>query len=175
MRFFRDYARLIAFAAGILVGVQIPNFIDQYAKRISAHYSEARTNFVGYQDTADKHFGGNVEALIAHYEKSKDAVFQDDARNISRIYKRIQEFADELKALEASLFAQIFHVAFRANPEALQETFSEYSSTVPLNREAVACALAVGLAASLALEFLLYGLYRIGTAFFRKKIQKIPC
>ena len=44
----RAYLRLVVFALGLLVGVQVPGFVDQYAKRVSAHYIEASKNFAGF-------------------------------------------------------------------------------------------------------------------------------
>jgi len=62
---FTDYLRLILFAVGLLAGVQVPGFIDQYAQRVSAHQIEVATDFRGFQQVADQYFGGSVEALIA--------------------------------------------------------------------------------------------------------------
>jgi len=152
MKLFKDYVRLIIFSAGILIGVQVPNFIDQYAKRVSAHYIEAKMNFSGYQQTADKHFGGNIEALWDHYVSSPDTVFKDDAHNIKQIYKRQQGFFAELKALDTSLFRKIFHVIFYADNEVLKETLTEFSYTVPLNHEAIICGLLLGLTLSVVFE-----------------------
>jgi Protein of unknown function (DUF2937) len=158
MRIFRDYARLMLFAAGMLIGVQVPNFIDQYAKRISAHHLEAKANFAGYQDTAAKHFGADVEALLKHYESSEDAVFRDDARHLRQIHARVLMFAAELKALDAALWKRIWHVAFFADPAVRDETLAEYTYTVPLNPEAIGCGLALGLASALVFEIVFFGL-----------------
>lgn len=161
MKLFKDYFRLIIFATGILIGVQVPNFIDQYTKRISAHFLEAKTNFSGYQKTADKHFGGSVEALLNHYASSDDSVFKDDARNVKYIYTRMKDLSVELKALDTPLFKRIFHVMFYSNNEVLKETFVEYSATVPLNHEAIICGLVLGLFLSLTFDFLLFLSVRI--------------
>ena len=163
MKLIKDYLRLIIFSVGILIGVQVPNFIDQYAKRISAHYIEAKMNFSGYQQTADKHFGGNVEALLEHYISSPDTVFKDDAKNIKQIYKRQQGFFAELKALDASLFRKIFHVIFYADNEVLKETITEFSYTVPLNHEAIICGLLLGLTLSLIFDL---AVFTIGKLYF---------
>lgn len=167
MRLFRDYARLIVFCAGLLLGVQVPNFVDQYAKRISAHFQEAKANFRGYQDTADTHFNGSVEALVRHYESSSDTVFQGDAKNIRQIYTRIRGFGDELSALNAPMIKKLYHVAFHSDPEVLEKTFSEYSSTVPLSLEAIVCGLALGLAASSVFELVLMALVRLLALAFK--------
>jgi hypothetical protein len=41
------YVRLIVFAFGLLVGVQVPSFVDQYAKRVSAHSDRGRQQLSG--------------------------------------------------------------------------------------------------------------------------------
>ncbi len=169
MKLINDYLRLIIFAAGILVGVQVPNFIDQYAKRISAHYIEAKTNFSGYQQTADKHFNGDISALLNHYGSNPDAVFKDDAKNIQEIYKRRQAFETESKALEASLFKKIFHVVFRADAAVLKETIAEFSYTVPLNHEAILCGLLLGLVLAIIFEFIKFMIAKLFAAIFRIK------
>lgn len=45
MRLLKEYTIRLVFTAGILLGVQIPNFIDQYTQKISAHQLEATKNF----------------------------------------------------------------------------------------------------------------------------------
>ena len=157
----------------MLVGVQVPNFIDQYAKRISAHYLEAKANFSGYQNTADKHFGGSVDALLDHYELSDDTVFEDDSKNIKYIYHRIQNFSSELIALDKSLLKRIFHVAFHSDQQVFQETYHEYSYTVPLNEKAIVCGLLLGLISSLVFEFLFFGIMKI-CSIGRNKAFKAP-
>jgi hypothetical protein len=169
MQLIKDYLRLVIFSAGILIGVQVPNFIDQYAKRISAHYIEAKVNFSGYQQTADKHFGGNIEALLNHYVSNPDTVFKDDAKNIKQIHKRGQGFFAELKALEASLFKKIFHVIFYADKEVLKETVTEFSYMLPLNHEAILCGLLLGLTLSVFFEMVRFIIGKLSDALFGRR------
>ena len=55
---------IMLFGTGLLFGLQIPNFVDQYQKRIDAHYLEANESFKGFQDIANRFHNGNIEALI---------------------------------------------------------------------------------------------------------------
>jgi hypothetical protein len=164
----RAYLRLAVFAVGLLAGVQVPGFIDQYAKRVSAHYLEVSHDFTGFQRTADQYFKGDVAALIAHHRASTDAVFRDEARTISALYERLQLLAAELKALEGGLPARLTHVIVHPNREILQETVAAYSYTVPLNGDAILCGVTAGLLGAILVESLLVGLVRIaGRAFGR--------
>jgi hypothetical protein len=153
----RAYLRLVLFTLGLLVGVQAPGFIDQYSKRVSAHYSEAQKSFAGFQHNADQYFGGSVEALIAHHEASDDAVFRDEAKNVAAIYARLKKLALELEAMNRPLPSQIVHVLFYPDKEILDETMAAYSYTVPLNPQAIACGLLVGLLLALLVEFVVLG------------------
>lgn len=153
-----NYLRLVIFAIGLLVGVQVPGFVDQYAKRVSAHQIEATTNFRGFQETADKYFNGNVEALIAHHVASEDVAFKDEGRTIREIYDRVRMLSGELDALRGPLIARIFHVAVRANRDILLETSNEYAYTVPLSPTAIASGIIIGTGVALLLEGLLAGI-----------------
>jgi hypothetical protein len=147
-----NYLRLVVFALGLLVGVQVPGFVDQYAKRVSAHHAEIVRNFAGFQDAANRYFGGSVEALIAHHAASPDAVFKDEARTIRTMYERLTALSAERNAMRGPLLGQIVHVALQPNREILEETRSEYTYTVPLNAAAIVSGVAIGTLLALLTE-----------------------
>jgi hypothetical protein len=154
----RAYLRLVLFALGLLVGVQAPGFLDQYSKRVSAHYSEATKDFAGFQRSADQYFGGSVAALIAHHEASQDSVFKGEAKSIATIYARLKRLSGELEAMSRSLPSRIVHVVFYPDKEILDETVAAYSYTVPLNEEAILCGLLVALLLASLVECFLLGI-----------------
>jgi Protein of unknown function (DUF2937) len=158
----RAYLRLVLFALGLLAGIQAPGFLDQYAKRVSAHYIEVTKSFAGFQRTADLYFGGSVEALIAHHESSPDLAFKDEAKSVVAMYARVRQLALELDAMSRSLISRLFHVAFQPDKEILDETIAAYSYTVPLNQEAILCGLIAALLLALLVESILIGILRLG-------------
>jgi hypothetical protein len=155
MKLLRDYLLRIVFAVGILLGIQAPNFVAQYAQRVEAHYLEAKQNFSGFQATADRYFGGDVTALIAKHEASDDEVFRAEADPIRDTYNRLQQHKAEMVALDTHLASQLLHVAQRAQSEIFTETVAGYSAMVPLNVAAIACGIGVGVALTILLELLL--------------------
>ena len=156
-----NYLRLVVFALGLLIGVQVPGFVDQYAKRVSAHQIEVARNFAGFQETADRYYGGSVEALIAHHVASADPAFNDEARSIRAMYQRLTALTAELAALQGPLIARIVHVALRPNPEILAETRAAYSYTVPLSPPAVVSGITIGAVLAMLVEALLLGVARL--------------
>jgi hypothetical protein len=158
---FANYLRLIVFSLGLLVGVQVPGFVDQYAKRVSAHHSEVAKNVAGFQETADRYFSGSLEALIAHHVASADRAFRDEAGSIRQMYDRLTALTAELAALRGPLIKQIVHVAFHPNREILDETRSEYTYTVTLRPAAVVSGLTTGAVLAVVVEALFLGLVHL--------------
>ena len=155
----RGYLRLVVFAVGLLVGVQAPGFVDQYAKRVSAHYLEAQHNFAGFQQAANQYFNGDVSALVAHHLASSDAVFKGEAKTIGDLFARIRALNAELAAMNGPSLARLIHIIVNPDRDILQETVAAYSYTVPLSPEAIAYGVIVGLLLALALELILAGLF----------------
>lgn len=156
-----DYVRLIVFAIGLLVGVQVPSVVDQYAKRVSAHQIEVANNFRGFQETANQYFGGSVEALIAHHAASPDKVFEDEAKIVREMYDRLKSLSAELAALNGPLIVQIIHVIFRPNREILNETLAAYTYTVPLNASGIVSGITLGALLAIIIEASLLGVIRM--------------
>jgi len=71
----KTYSRLLIFGFGLLLGIQVPNFVDQYRRRIDAHYPEVSENISGFQSTSDLLFLCDLEDLIRYYRQSNAAVF----------------------------------------------------------------------------------------------------
>lgn len=154
MSFIRDNLARLAFAFGILVGVQAPNVVTQYEHRVAAHLSEVTQNFAGFQQIANNYFNGNVEQLVLHHEQSTDQVFHAEAEPIRKLWRRLQHLRAEQAALSGDFVRQLVHVAFNADPDIRQETLDGYAATVPLTTTAIAC----GLIAAFALGALVDGL-----------------
>jgi hypothetical protein len=167
----RHYLRLVVFTVGLLVGVQAPGFVDQYAKRVSAHYIEVKHNFAGFQQAADQYFNGDVAALVAHHLASPDPVFKGEAKTIGALFARIKTLAAELDAMSGSSISRLIHVVVNPNRDILKETSAEYSYTVPLSPDAILYGLSTALVVALAIELALAGLL---TLIWRRKWRATP-
>ncbi|MCG8382286.1 MAG: DUF2937 family protein [Gammaproteobacteria bacterium] len=157
----RDYFRLVFFAASLLVGVQIPNIIDQYEKRVDAHLTEATENLTGFQETANEFFSGNLETLIKHYQQSQDPVIRRDAESLDQIYQRTRNFQAEQAALQQSWYRVIIHLVFNRNEALFAETLRAYTYNVPLNQQAITWGVATGFTLTLICELVLMLLFQL--------------
>ncbi|MCF2949500.1 DUF2937 family protein [Paraglaciecola aquimarina] len=168
MKFITDYFRLILFCSGLLMGIQIPAVVDQYQKRVDAHLVEAKELIAGFQQTADKYFNGDMSALVAHYEKSDDVIFRDDAKNIRFMSDRLNLLKAELAALQQSSIFRTSHVLLTPDSKILKETMQQYSYVILINPVALVWGLVSGflVAALLDVIFGMLGYVFVG----RKKV-----
>ncbi|MES9855953.1 MAG: DUF2937 family protein [Sedimenticola sp.] len=162
------YLRLILFLPGVLLGTQIPAVIDGYANRVDAHLIEARENFRGFQQIADHHFSGDVEALLRHHESSLDPIFREEAGSIRHIYLRIQKLSAISDALGKSWSSQLTQLVKARERLILEETLTSHSYTLPLKVETLLFGLASGLLLLSAAETVIRALYYLG---WRRRVR----
>lgn len=133
----RSYLRLVLFAAGLLMGVQVPGLIDQYGQRVDAHLREAQIAIAGFQQTANDHFGGDLQALIGHYRGSDDPVFVSDANSLEVLVNRLTLLEGEAAVMARGWAVRIWHLTWAADPDLRRETIGQYSYNVPLTPLAI--------------------------------------
>jgi hypothetical protein len=149
----RSYARLILFTFGLLVGVQVPGFINDYSHRVESHLIEAQQSLKGFNDTANQFFNGNLQALVEHYRSSEDPVFRSDATSIGNLVTRQAALDAEWQALQGPWYQKAWHVITAADPAIRDETFDGYTYQVLLAPEAIAW----GIACAFLLAWLIEG------------------
>lgn len=150
------YGRLLIFAVGLLMGIQVPAFIDQYAKRVDAHYREASVSISGFQATANQLFGGDLQALVAYYRNSPDPVFRRDAGSVQNVVDRYNRLQAEWEALNNNPVAVALHVLLAGDREFLDEAVEQYSYTVPLDWLAVQWGLSLAILLTLSIDLSLF-------------------
>ncbi|WP_267269537.1 MULTISPECIES: DUF2937 family protein [Pseudomonas] len=152
-----SYLRLVLFAAGLLIGVQVPGFISDYAKRVEAHLIESQNSLRGFQGTAQQFFKGDLNALVAHYRASEDPVFRSDADSLSGLLHRQLALDKQYQAMQGPWYIRLLQVALAADPDIRKETWDGYSYQILLTPEAMIW----GMSGALLLSFGLECLYRL--------------
>ncbi|MES2819981.1 MAG: DUF2937 family protein [Pseudomonadota bacterium] len=153
----RSYLRLALFALGLLVGVQVPGFIDDYAQSVAAHRSEAEESLQGFRLTAQRFFNDDLQALVVHYRASADPVMLGDAENIAHLVARADRLESEWLRMQGPWHAQVWHLAVAADRALLDEVYQAYRFQLLLAPEAIAWGLACALLLAWLVELLLLG------------------
>ena len=169
----KTYSRLLIFAGGLLLGIQVPNFVDQYERRIDAHYLEVSANISGFKSTADLLFSGDIQALITYYVDSNDLVFESDAQSIRSIVARYNRISNEREAMSGNILTAAMHVILYADDEFIGETFEQYGYTIPLNMLAVEWGLAIALLLTITIDLGLFGCVKCVGLIDRKKKNQL--
>ncbi len=151
----RSYLRLTLFALGLLIGIQVPGFIDAYSDHVEARRLEAQLGLAGFQETAGRFFKGDLNALVEHYRASEDAVFQSDARSVSALVERARLLDREWRIMEGPWYAQAWHVLVGASSEIRRQVWNSYRFQVLLAPEAIAW----GLSCALLLAWIIESLF----------------
>ena len=152
---FRSYLRLALFALGLLVGVQVPGFIDDYSKRVEAHRLESEQGLMGFRETATRFFNGDLQALVTHYQASNDPVMRSDAQSVGYLVDRASFLELEWQAMQRPWYGQVWHLATAADRELIDETYSAYRYQVLLAPQAIAWGLVCALLLAWLVESLL--------------------
>ena len=150
-----SYLRLVLFAAGLLIGVQVPGFINDYAKRVEAHLIEAQTGLRGFQGTAEQFFKGDLQALVAHYRASDDPVFRSDADSLSTLLNRQLALDKQFQAMQGPWYIRFLQVVLAADPDIRKETWNSYSYQILLTPEAMIWGMSGALLLSFGIECLI--------------------
>jgi hypothetical protein len=159
MTFVRNLFLTLVFALGLLAGLQVPGFVDQYGKRIDAHAIEAREQFKGFQLIADAQFSGDVEEMIAKHEASSDETFHAEAKPIKNGYERIVRFEREASLLIGDLAQRLKHIVLAGDRETILETVKNFTAVIVLDPQSLLCGgiAAGGLYLAFLILFLLCG------------------
>lgn len=149
------YLMIVVACISLLLGLQIPNFVDQYQKRVDAHLREVTVNLQPFQDIAAKYFGGDLNKLIELHRASSEKPFQEEGAAIAKMVQRKLRFEADLAALKTNLPQKSLHVLLHGDQEMLDEVLGQYSYAVPLDQDALIFGAGVALIILLSVELLL--------------------
>lgn len=164
------YLMIIVACASLLIGLQVPSFVDQYEKRVDAHLREVIVNLQPFVDIATKYFDGDMEKLLALHRNSEALPFKEEGKAIEQMLQRKTHFEAELTALRTDLPQRALHVLLHSDQQLREEALTQYSYTVPLNVAALSFGAAAALAVLLVVE-LLMALLRAAIAFLIRLIR----
>lgn len=157
MNLIHRYLMIVFASVALLFGIQVPNFLDQYEKRVDAHLKEVEANIEPYQIIADKYHKGVLSALFNAYSTNKNPTFRETGVAIKSMYQRQQRFLDAKLTIDNNYFLKAWHVIKNGDHELIQETLKQYSYSVPLNQDALVSGVILAVSVTLLAE-LLFGL-----------------
>ncbi|MDG1751090.1 MAG: DUF2937 family protein [Thalassotalea sp.] len=127
------------FTLMFILGVQLPEFINQYIQRLSGHLEESKRQLINYQSIAEQYFDGNITLLIKQYKSNADPIIVDSANVIEQLMQRTNYLSTHLTSLNTDDYVQqLFQFARHFDQQLLTKTAEFYKLAIPLNINALA-------------------------------------
>lgn len=157
----KRYSLQLVFTLSLLLGLQLPHFLNQYESRIQGHYQEAKHQLEQFQSLADIYFQGDLQALIDKHKQSAIPVFRDEAIIIEQSYLRVQYLQQKVDNMSQPLWQRLILLSTESQQPIFKETWHSYSANIVLNHHAIMVGIVVALVITLLLELLLFCCQRV--------------
>jgi hypothetical protein len=155
------YARLLAFILLFLAALQLPAVFDQYQQRLNQKFNDTQQSLSGFQEAANKHFKGDLKALIEAYRTSSDPAFSDQSPAVAALYRDSVQLQGQIDALKAPLLTQVTQLPQQINRPLLQEVVQQFNYNGSLSQTAIAKVAAVVFVLMLLVETILRTVFNL--------------
>jgi len=152
----KRYSLQVVFTLSLLLGLQLPNFLQQYELRLQGHFVEAQQQLAQFQALAEKYFSGDLQALITKHKNSDDKVFRDEAVVIENTYRRAQYLQQKINNLNKPIWYRLGLLSQQIKQPIFKETWVKYQANILLNQEAIIVGVSVAVLLMLLLEIIMY-------------------
>lgn len=152
----KRYSLQLVFTVSLLLGLQLPNFLQQYELRLQGHFSEAKLQLSEFQSLADTYFSGDLQMLIAKHKKSQVALFRDEANLIEQSYLRVQTLQQKVNYIDKPMWYRLGRLTQEMNQPLFQATWKTYQANIVLNESAITVGVSIAVLLMLLLELLFY-------------------
>lgn len=170
-----DYLKLAVLILGLLIGVQIPGFVDQYGKNLDARVSESSHSIAEFKKDADKYFDGDIQQLLTHYQSKTDPVIISGGESIGALVSRNEYLLKAQKEFSQSFSSAYIHVFASPVTVVRDDVWSHYTYVVVLNRDAIFISIIVGIIFLSLFELTIYLLILLGRSLKRSNNFKQGC
>lgn len=126
------------FTCVFIIGVQLPEFIQQYSQRLSGHLNEALMQLNEFQLIADRHFKGDLSSMIEKYLVNREPSIKETANIIVNTSRRASDLQAHLFNLEETEYIKrVFYFITEYDISMAQATLQQFQLAIPLNLSAL--------------------------------------
>lgn len=142
----RNLSDRILFAAGLLLFMQLPQFMDQYTQRLGGYLQGQQEHLARYQSIADQQFAGDLASLIGDFAASGKSSVREVGHNVSQLVEQIDASIYDLHILEQGQFvSKVIHLSTNMNIDIARETLRIFTPGIPISLEGIVCGLLGGI------------------------------
>jgi len=145
------------FTVTFILGVQLPELLIQYQHRLSGHLTEAKLHLLQFQTIADKHYQGDLSAMVVKYQENAEPSIVSTADVINQIITRVDYLQQQLTTIiESSYIEQIINTIMYADKMIMRQTIIEFSMAIPLSVNALSTGAVLAISGLIIKEFFTY-------------------
>lgn len=165
----KRYSLQLVFTLSLLIGLQLPSFLQQYEARLQGHFAEAQLQLAQFQALADVYYEGDLTALIQQHSDSNEHVFRDEADVIKANYQRVQTLQVQIDELSQPLWHRLLTLTQYANSPIAKQTWLHYQANIVLNQQAIIVGVSVAILLMLILDLIFMLLKRLISGLCRRR------
>lgn len=158
------------FTITFILGVQLPEFMQQYQQRLAGHLAEASSQLNQFEIIAQQHFDGNLITMITRYKDNTEASIISTGELIERLSVRVEYLASHLAQIsQVDYLNSVYQFIWHLDPEIAAGTAEHFSMAIPLELNAIATGATLAIAGLLLKELIVFAVKRP----FRAKTTKV--
>lgn len=160
----------LVFTTIAVAGLQIPGLLNAYLQRLGGHLDEARLQLAQWQQLAQQHYAGDIDAMIASYQSSLDPAIRASGELVFTLAQRVEQLQSALLGLQDKpLWEQMGRLPLHLDLQIAGASWQNYQWTVPLDLTAIGLAALVALIITGTLKGVLRALAHLISSPFGKK------
>jgi hypothetical protein len=158
------------FTVTFILGVQLPEFMQQYQQRLAGHLNEAQSQLSQFNVIAQQHFDGSLITMIARYKGSSEASIISTGELIERLSVRVQYLVSHLEEITtANYLDSVYQFIWHLDKQIAAGTAETFSMAIPLELNAIATGAIIAISSLLLKELSVF----IVKSFFKAKHSNI--
>ncbi len=128
----------IVFTLSFILGVQLPEFMQQYTQLINGKLAEANFHLSKFQSVADLHFNGDIKLLMSRYKVNSDPAISQTGQMISELINRVDALNNQFIALTQNTYIErVFYFLTHFELDSATLTARHFVLAIPLSIEAL--------------------------------------
>lgn len=156
------------FTVTFILGVQLPEFIQQYQQRLAGHLTEAKMQLAQFEVIAQQHFDGSLVTMISRYKDNSEASIINTGELIERLSARVEYLNSHLAQVMGSDYLQsVYLFILHVDKQIAAGTMEHFAMAIPLELSAIATGATLAIVALLLKEVTMLTVKR---AFNREKV-----
>lgn len=144
MYLIRNILDRVILICGVLCGGALQSFIIQYRQNALGHFSEAIANLEKFQQIANNHHNGDLQALIQKYLENPEASIRETGLAIRSIGESAQFWDLAVHALNSGPISQLWGMIEYFHYETILATWYAFQPAFSFSTDALVMAISVG-------------------------------